>query len=367
MEARWSESPKLMPIRTVSPSRFEGFRQCALREVWGAAREPEWLPLSPATWLGRVCHALLEEAGKHAFTPGDSAAIETRWRELVCEAEERMDSLPLDRFMSPLESRVGDFYVRKIKTVAHALKLAEQPTSTRTKGPGSFAYGRELWLEARGGMVRGCIDAVVPSPKGPIIQDFKSGEVFEATEEGRKLKVDYQAQLKLYAALYFEVHGIWPSTLEIIPIGNAGIKVDFSPEECLRVLSQAVQVFVEVNFAIKCQLPEDLANPSPPNCRRCGYRPACMAYRNLRKRQPMISGLPADVFGRLSEVKIVGNGSLLVLIDTGASVLSVRGLDVKIHPRLAAASAGTDIAAFSLQKTSSATVFSAKAGTVFYF
>ena len=50
-----------------------------------------------------------------------------------------------------------------------------------------------------------------------MLQDFKTGNIYDAREKAyRGVRADYEVQLRLYAALYFEVYGEWAA------IGNGG-------------------------------------------------------------------------------------------------------------------------------------------------
>lgn len=57
-------TPSIHPLKRISPSRFISLRECALREVWTANRQPSLLPTSPVAKLGTAIHKLLELAGK---------------------------------------------------------------------------------------------------------------------------------------------------------------------------------------------------------------------------------------------------------------------------------------------------------------
>ena len=198
-------------------------------------REPDYStaaqePLRRA-W-GSVIHQLLEEAGRGRFSPDDASSIEDRWRALVDEAESTMFSSHLERHLVPLDESIPDFEVRRIQAHERALQLSAGVRIARPSLAGNREYGFELPVWSTDGLVRGQIDAVIPSDHGPVVRDYKSGAVLERGPSPAPVKESYAIQLRLYAALYASTTGMWPSRLEIVPILGEAQAVEFDEETC---------------------------------------------------------------------------------------------------------------------------------------
>src|SRR5581483_9605567 len=261
----------IAPLRAVSPSHFTSLQTCALKEVWAGNGNSPLLPPSPAAHLGSIVHKLLEEAGQGKFATTGAAGIAERWCELLAATEDP-------------------------------------------------AYGFELPLESSDGLIRGRIDAILPSPEGPILQDYKSGAIFEiAGSDELVLKNEYADQLKIYGALYHERTGVWPHRLEVLPVSTAPYEVSFTPAECEELAHAARAAVAKVNDLIATcnghELEASLANPSPSACCYCPYRPACHAYSSAT--QPAIGSWPADASGEFRELRLLGNGKRLLLLSSG--------------------------------------------------
>ena len=80
------KTPSIHPIKRISPSRFISLRECALREVWTANRQPSLLPTSPVAKLGTAIHKLLELAGKGQL--GEGSAQEVDVLQVIQEGEQ---------------------------------------------------------------------------------------------------------------------------------------------------------------------------------------------------------------------------------------------------------------------------------------
>ncbi len=345
----------IAPLRAVSPSHFTSLQTCALKEVWAGNGNSPLLPPSPAAHLGSIVHKLLEEAGQGKFATTGAAGIAERWCELLAATEDRLQQRWLDRHLIPLQSSVPQFEVRRLQ----ACKAAGVLNDRRKEHEGSGAtvdpaYGFELPLESSDGLIRGRIDAILPSPEGPILQDYKSGAIFEiAGSDELVLKNEYADQLKIYGALYHERTGVWPHRLEVLPVSTAPYEVSFTPAECEELAHAARAAVAKVNDLIATcnghELEASLANPSPSACCYCPYRPACHAYSSAT--QPAIGSWPADASGEFRELRLLGNGKRLLLLSSGEAQLAIRGLssDPQRHPALSFLQEGDEVGAYSLK------------------
>lgn len=366
---------ELQQLRPVSPSHFIGLQACALREVWAASRIPPLLPVTPAARLGTVAHRLLEEAGRGQFEGAAPGAIERRWDGLLEAAEDSASQSWLDRHLVPLRAAVPDYEVRRLQALSAARAIAAEACSIPHRGDAHdhAPLGCEVPVSTPDGQAGGRVDAVAPSGDGPILKDYKSGTIYDREGAARgAIKPEYAAQLKLCAAIYAAMTGTWPSRLEVVPIAGLPESVPFTREECMGLLNEAIGLRDRINGviasggALATQI-EQLATPAPRACTHCGYRPQCAAYLEARGRDPGVRW-PLDVRGQLIERRMLGNGRLLLGLDSGGTTVYIRGIDPspERHPALMRMAAGDTVASFNLRPVGSPTSFAEGSFTVFY-
>lgn len=330
--------------------------------MWSATRQDALLPSSPAARLGSVVHRLLEEAGCGSV-PAEGSAIDSRWRELIAEAESEMTCLHLERRFVPLSQHVPQFDVIRIRAQARTAELARyvRDAETRACEVTDSPYGTELRVQSSDGLIEGRIDRVVRTSTGPVIQDYKSGAIFSLRDGvDHEIRPEYSAQLRLYAALYYEAVGDWPKRLELVPLSGSPQEVSYSRADSLKLLESARSVLREVNDELARSsddweaVERALATPSPSACRFCTYRPACSTY--LSHEGDSNENWPADTWGTFHGLASLGNGRLLLsLKGEGVAMSYVRG----ISPELAAATGlasvreGAWIGVFSTRRTRS--------------
>jgi hypothetical protein len=369
-------APPVSPLKSISPTQFVSLRECALKGVWGANRVPPLLPPAPAARLGSVIHQLLEEAGEGRFVSGDRSGIDHRWQELISESHTAMRGSWLERHFVPLSASVHDFEVRRIQAIERAQEVAagravapEPPREIGERAP----YGYELPVSTSDGLVRGQIDAVLCSETGPLIRDYKSGAIFDTRSKGALVvKAAYEVQLQLYAGLYAEATGTWPARLEVVPVLGGPVPVPFERSACTALLNEARAELERTNNTIKrhdsspLQLQQILASPDASACGSCLYRPACTPYREATSAG---QGWPNDLWGRVGEIRKLGNERLMITLGRPAvSPARVRGLsaDPSRHPALKEVHAGEEIGLFNLKATTSPDAFAESAFTVVY-
>lgn len=352
--------PTVLPLRNISPSRYEGILQCALREVWAAGKQTNLLPVSPVAQVGLIIHRLLEDAGPGLLGVGDQKAIELRWGELVRLTEERMRSNWLDRHLVPLKNQVADLEVRKIRAWNRAFEISLASSVSERRLPvRSKEFGTEIPVASRDGLVAGRIDRVIMSSEGPIIIDYKSGAISEQNRETNSIdiKPGYVRQLHLYAALYHASTGIWPVQLQLVPLSGVATNVEFDRLACSHLLNDAVETLNRVNRVIASSRGTDvnsrLANPNSSNCHFCVFRPRCRPYQRARITLPQNRDWPGDVWGVLTGFWQLSNSKLSIEVQSeelpGVRYY-IRGLDpgVMRHPAIAHFHSGERIALYNL-------------------
>ena len=347
-------------MRSIAPSSFVSARQCRLREVFGANRVELPLPLSPAALVGSVTHRIFQEAGEGSLGSEGSAAMEKRWSDLIEQVEHKMSKHPLERWLLPLVKSLPDYEVRRIQTVRRALSLemAARNTEQRSHKNEVRAFGFELPVATVDGLIRGRIDRVMWSAHGRIIQDFKTGNVYDSREKAyRGVRADYEIQLRLYAALYFEVYGEWAATLELVPLQGASVAVSYSRTEAVGLVGEAKDCLRDLNRDLAaCDSAEQaaaLASPQAEVCSFCAYRPYCAAYQEVLTREIHINDAqwPNDVLGKVVGSKKLGNGMLSIGVQQAGEEIWIRGVSPNIerHPALSSIQIGQSIGIFNLR------------------
>lgn len=360
-----SETLVLKPLRRVSPSRFFSLTECALREILSASHQAPLLPSSPAARLGSAIHRLLEAAGKGALREINLTAIERVWGELVEQTEQGMRQSWLERSLVPLSRAIPHYEVRKIRAchkaeeVARAVGVVPHARSTSAPGPDRF----ESWIETSDGLVGGSIDEIQETTAGTILRDYKSGHIIERQADGSASDIDekYKLQLKLYAALFGAKYGRWPTKLEVVPLQGSEKEISFTPVECDRLLSAAIATLKELNDRINQALRlsdheqaiASFANPTPDHCRNCCFRPSCKSYQAAHDFSQS-DDWPRDVWGTVSEFKILGNKRLTLAVRMAsprAGSIRVRGLTGTNdrHPALKYIREGEQVAIYNLK------------------
>lgn len=358
-----SEELALKPIHRLSPSRYTAMRSCLLREVWIAAGNEPILSPSPTAELGSVIHELLAGAGRGQLGSGAGDAVERAWVELVAVAEKRMALSPLRRHLVPLRRSIPDYQVRRLRAFSRAVEIASAAASGRSGRPKRAPEntGFEVWVESRDGQVGGYIDRVLMTPEGVVLSDYKSGAVLALGKSSNctVIRQAYKEQLTLYAALYRQNSGIWPVSLELVPLQGAPVSVPYDERAATRLLDDACVLLREANRSVAeviggCRPATELASPCAETCMFCLYRPACRAYWLARRERPE-ARWPADVNGQLMESVRLRNGKRCMRIFQGhskkLSCVTVRNLtdDTARHPLLHQVQPGAVVALCGLQ------------------
>jgi hypothetical protein len=363
----------LVPLKRISPSRFGQLRGCALQEIWRAGGAHILLPRYPAAILGTLAHQILKEAGQGVGQDPFDAAH--RWEQLVDGMNQELKQSWLEATLAPLETSARMYEVLRLRACTRAgqivLASGKRSSSSTTAVAGT---GFELWVESHDKSVGGWIDAVRRTKDGIVLSDFKSGEVLERPEgiPQNQLKESHRIQVKLYAALYFQTYGIWPITIQIVPLAGAKLVVPFTNEECGQLLDEAAVTLKSLNSLIAAGGPsiyEALGTPSPQNCRFCSYRPGCPAYRKAHSRDRQADGWPVDAFGKVWDINVLRDGGVN-LRTSGArgEQLTFRALSSvsQRHPALQSIQRGDHVGIFNARPSSNRVEFAEGPLTVLY-
>ncbi len=384
------QPPAFATIQRLSPSRYVALTQCALREAWAASRAPALLPARPVARLGSVAHKLLENAARGKIIGQGADAVRTEWDRLIDEVEGRMRSSWLERPLVPLRTSVRDYEVRRLRAEAQAARIAAEPALTDADsayavgaggdGTGAAAVAVEMPVATKDGRAGGIIDRVRETADGPVLVDYKSGAIVADGGEMTVAQEGYRVQLKLYAALYAETVGRWPVRLELAPPDGLPTIVPFTPNECRKLLDDALTALGHTNATISRLVAapsgsggrDVLASPHPSACGWCQYRPACTAYRRARHESPSKVGgtaWPVDVWGEITARRVLHSGQVgLGVRDEDGEETQIRALRTEDdrHPALSEVRVGDPIAIFNLDGRHAPHMLSERPMTVLY-
>jgi RecB family exonuclease len=314
----------LKPLLRISPSRYSALRDCALREIRASDHQLPLLPTSPSARLGTIAHKLLQLAFSGALA--DEHAMQACWEEEVQIHEQEMKNNPLEKHLIPLPNYTNNYHVKQIMTYNMARPVLRENTGQAVKVK---KQDTEVWVQTEDGKIGGKIDLVRHSEKGIFIVDYKTGAVLDSELSGNVVKVEYQNQLKMYAALYYLSKKLWPNGLVLVGLNQSEYNIPVDQDECLLLIKTATEYLDELNKRIEAGENIDaFAAPMPETCRFCTYRPACKKYWASRNNQ---LGWPADFFGTVSEKKILGNGLLRVELHNEGARITIRGLSPQRH------------------------------------
>jgi len=306
---------KFRKIQRISPSQFHSMKNCAFKSLLAEAFDKKpLLPISANAYYGTVLHTLMELILKGKIKSEEE--FNTVFADQINLMEEYLMQSGFT-FLIPLQKKVKDYGMKKIllkKHLKNSLEKARQPVRAE--------FYSERWYESNDKLIGGKIDLVIETGDDIELIDFKTGEVTQDSlddngEGNPEVKAGYQDQLKLYAYLYFENTGRFPTKLSVINLSKQKFSIDFSQEECKSLFEQAKALLQSTNDSIGTgRFP---ANPSKENCRYCLYRPACSVYLKQVQTDYTLN----DVSGLIQKAVKYRNGNVSVFLESGNMVLSV--------------------------------------------
>jgi CRISPR/Cas system-associated exonuclease Cas4 (RecB family) len=314
------------------------------------------LPLSPNAYFGTVLHKMLEYISKHEINT--DMDFERRFSDEVLVMEDYLNMQGY-AFFVPLQINVKDFGIKKILLRKH-LKYSE----CVAKQFSGASYSTEKWVESKDKLIGGKIDFIVEDELKTELIDFKTGAINQDTidDSGEVLtgiKEEYQEQLKLYAYLYFECFGKYPTHLSIVDLSKQKHNVEFSSLECRAIYENAKCLLVEMNKSIDTALFS--ANPCKTNCKYCLYRPACSFYLHAMP----IDGMFGDVCGSIIKVSKFLNRNITVSMQTETNSISILGFTTD-HYDYFTSIRDKPVKLFNLRKEATDFVYSTTKTTMIY-
>jgi CRISPR/Cas system-associated exonuclease Cas4 (RecB family) len=344
-------------INRISPSQFYSMKNCAYKSLLAEAFEKKpLLPVSPNAYFGTVLHKMLELISKGVIRN------ETDFNEIFDEQVKLQEENLKQQgyvFFVPLQKNVKDFGMKKILLKKHLRNVSDRPAA-----PSGIKFTSEKWFESKDKLIAGKIDLVIEEEHETEIIDFKTGAITQDVldEEGEiflDIKEEYKDQLKLYAYLYFETNGKFPTQLSLVDLAKQKFKIDFTESECNIIFEKAKELLNATNENISSG--KFLANPSEGNCKYCLYRPACSFFLKYLKTDYSFN----DVSGSIINVIKYQNGNVSVFLESGDRKITVTSFPTDKYDELNN-SRNKLISVFNLKKEATEFVYSATKTTMIY-
>nr|WP_287405652.1 PD-(D/E)XK nuclease family protein [Candidatus Brachybacter algidus] len=305
-------------IKRISPSQFYSMKNCAYKSLLAEAMNKKpLLPVSANAYFGTVLHKILELISKGAIRNEED--FNTTFQEQVKLMEEKLVAHGYDFFV-PLQKKVKDFIMKKILLKDHLRFVSERPPrASNTK------FHSEKWYESKDKLIGGKIDLVIEAENETEILDFKTGSITQDVLDDNgeiisEVKAEYKEQLKLYAYLYFENTGKFPTQLSLVDLSKQKFTVDFSEQECNSIFEEAKSLLNSTNNCIEKEI--FTANPTEANCKYCLYRPACSFYLKHIETDYSFN----DVSGSVQNVVKFQNGNVSLYLESGGKLITVSNL-----------------------------------------
>lgn len=305
-------------IQRISPSQFYSMKNCAYKSLLAEAMNKKaLLPVSANAYYGTVLHKMLELISKGAIR--NEVDFNATFQEQIKLMEEKLVADGYDFFV-PLQKKVKDFIMKKILLKDHLRNISERPArASNTK------FHSEKWYESKDKLIGGKIDLVIESEQETEILDFKTGAITQDVldddgEVSSEVKAEYKEQLKLYAYLYFENIGRFPTQLSLVDLAKQKFTVNFSVNECKTIFEEAKLLLNSTNNCIEKET--FTANPTEVNCKYCLYRPACSFYLKHIETDNSFN----DVSGLVQNVVKFQNGNVSLYLESGDKIFTVSNL-----------------------------------------
>jgi len=344
-------------IQRISPSQFHSMKNCAYKSLLAEAMNKKaLLPVSANAHYGTVLHKMLELISKGAIRNEDD--FNNTFQEQIKLMEEKLIADGYD-FLVPLQKKVKDFTMKKILLKDHLrIVLERPPRASNTK------FHSERWYESKDKLIGGKIDLVIETEQETEIFDFKTGAITQDVldddgEVNSEVKAEYKEQLKLYAYLYFENTGKFPTKLSLVDLAKQKFTVDFSENECNTIFEEAKSLLNSANNCIEKEI--FTANPTEANCKYCLFRPACSFYLKRIETDNSFN----DVSGSVQNVVKFQNGNVSLYLESGDKIFTVSNLPSEKFDELNN-SRNKKINLFNLKREPREFFYSAIKTTIFY-
>ena len=309
------------PKPPYGPTAIEVLRSCMLRNCFEASRNYE-RRLGPAARIGTVLHRTLQSLNQNpiAAETTEQLADETR-RRFQAELREQQDqsasrvreqSLVWDqnRTNHALDSSISEAIRTQPLGIpgsssSHWQANTYWGTSTEDTRPATSNLDGlvevEVPVKSNDGLIQGRIDRVEKTETGIRLVDYKSAFREDLPER-------YVRQLQLYAYLWFETRGVWPTEAFVFyPMLGSFHVVSVEEAICRQVAAESIDLIGKVARNVK---PTELASPGDV-CKVCEFRPWCHPFWRWQSRESnqlkAVDNASMGFEGRVKSIKLERN------------------------------------------------------------
>lgn len=339
--------PRGKPARPFGPTMLEVVRSCPLRGCFERSSGYE-RRMSFDGRIGTAFHRALQSLIEHPPHRETSIPEEAQRRfnaELQVQ-EARADERPRERGL-PRD------HVRTTRAVEALVSLAQRlalptpvqgplPPARRVAAPCGYDHNSveqgngvelEVAVASADGLFTGRIDRAEHTDSGTRIIDYKSALRDDLPDR-------YVRQVQLYALLWQQTRGEWPSTAEVVyPLTGLTYNVVIDPATCEAIGAESAALVRRIEGE------RSLATLGTPGdvCHACEFRPWCRPFWSAQARvQPaslMIENARWGFEGTIAA--IVSNGDHLKVQITWRDAVAELVVPVDRFPQLRTAEVGT--------------------------
>lgn len=266
--------PTVQTISQLTPSLYEAALHCKARAIWSAFGDRNSTPQNPNAILGTCFHKVVELANKGQFSQEKEACRDAARQAFEIQAQSHYQKAhPLLKSKFSSVDRLPYYYLLRERAAALAAKIAQQRKPSTSRETLKTSGGSEVPLVSHDGLIKGRPDYINDADSEVI--DYKSG--FKAETDGTELSESEVRQLRLYAYLSLE-NGIQISKGTIVRTDNQPTTVSISDDDAHKEGDAARALLTELNTAASSQTFQEMAQPSPENCKNCSCIPLCEAF-----------------------------------------------------------------------------------------
>lgn len=322
----------ISPVQRISPAIYTSFKACRLMGVLSANKVPILLPKHPKAYLGTIIRDLIARGMTGQISDFDHFC--KLWDEQIASIENKLLESDLTRHLVPLSRNISDMAQSKFLCWEIIRSNINKTQTDRIDVPSHDMRPHkrsESWVQTKDGVVGGLIDLIVQEPSGTVIVEFKTGNIFSNDSEQNgnndEIRLDYLTQIRLYAGLFRESKGYWPSNIRIATIDGKKYNVRYDETDCVSLLDKAKKDLSSTNCIIRTlyrdydALLDRLAFPNINTCKYCNYRPGCSRYwreKSLNRDEQL------DCRGIIREVFKLGDGTQFAKledVDLGRTIM----------------------------------------------
>ncbi len=356
--------PRGRPRPPFGPTLIEIMRSCSLRVCFEMSKGYE-RRTAYAARIGIAFHRTLQSLTEQPISSSVSQEIveeaSRRFHEELARQEAQKQARPREQMLARNEERIQ----RALASITvEALRLAKYVVGKRivlsAQQPQPDAFENQLLSEnsdekiehimveipvqSEDGLLAGRIDYAERLPHGGIrLLDYKSALRDDLPER-------YERQLQMYALLWYETFGEWPTeALVIYPFTGTAHTVSVDPAICEQIGQEARQMVERLQIDVYA---EQFASPGTV-CSICEFRPWCKPFWRWQAGHAMYSqALETATYGfegtiktlelknhhwivvvewREAEIRIVASQERFPQLANAHPGMRIRALDMRLY------------------------------------